>query len=197
MSAPNSQKATIPSYQDIAQATFGALWPEATPQDWALVVQKMREALRAQQDGPSERDAVVDTAMAWYDFTLREGLDEHDYRGESRACWLACRALKNAAPQGPATARPGTGSSEDPGLSFRESVSGCGNRNEPTEPCGAAPSEAGADDGQLSRQDKFTMVHNLLNRVDSLLAEARFAQDSSVRHQLKIAKSILRDAEHG
>jgi hypothetical protein len=57
--------------------------------------------------------------------------------------------------------------------------------------------EAGADDGQLSRQDKFTMVHNLLNRVDSLLAEARFAQDSSVRHQLKIAKSILRDAEHG
>lgn len=51
------------------------------------------------------------------------------------------------------------------------------------------------DEGQLSRQDKFTMVHNLLNRVDSLLAEARFAQDSSVRHQLKIAKSILREAE--
>lgn len=57
MSKPNpstNTAATIPSYQDIAQATFGTLWPEATPQDWALVVHKLREALQAGSNGPSE-----------------------------------------------------------------------------------------------------------------------------------------------
>lgn len=154
MSAPNSQKATIPSYQDIAQATFGTLWPEATPQDWALVVHKLREALRAKSNGPSDRDAVLDEIEEFLEGQqdVRDGPDGEQLPNRAMSLLSALQAARQS---------------------------------------------AGADDGQLSRQDKFTMVHNLLNRVDSLLAEARFAQDSSVRHQLKIAKSILRDAEHG
>ena len=48
---------------------------------------------------------------------------------------------------------------------------------------------------ELSTTDKFTMAHNVLNQVDMLLVEAGFTQDSSIRHNLKIAKSIFRDAE--
>ena len=48
---------------------------------------------------------------------------------------------------------------------------------------------------ELTTTDKFTMAHNTLNMVDLLLVEAGFKQDSSVRHNLKIAKSMFRDAE--
>ena len=50
---------------------------------------------------------------------------------------------------------------------------------------------------ELTTTDKFTMAHNTLNMVDLLLVEAGFKQDSSVRHNLKIAKSMFRDAEQG
>lgn len=60
MNSRTNTAATIPSYQDIAQATFGTLWPEATPQDWALVVHKLREALQAGSNGPSEGAAPLE-----------------------------------------------------------------------------------------------------------------------------------------
>ena len=48
---------------------------------------------------------------------------------------------------------------------------------------------------ELTATEKFTMAHNTLNRVDELLVEAGFKQDSSIRHNLSIAKSMFRDAE--
>ena len=42
---------------------------------------------------------------------------------------------------------------------------------------------------------RFTDAHNALNLVDMLLVEAGYARDSSVRHNLAIAKSIFNDAE--
>ena len=48
---------------------------------------------------------------------------------------------------------------------------------------------------ELTITEKFTMAHNTLNMVDLLLVEAGFKQDSSVRHNLKIAKSMFEDAE--
>lgn len=47
----------------------------------------------------------------------------------------------------------------------------------------------------MSPEDQFTMAHNVLNRLDLLLVEAGFSQDSSARHHLKIAKSMFRQAE--
>lgn len=47
----------------------------------------------------------------------------------------------------------------------------------------------------MKPEDQFTMAHNVLNQIDSLLAEAGYQQDSSVRLKLKIAKSIFREAE--
>jgi hypothetical protein len=54
----------------------------------------------------------------------------------------------------------------------------------------------GGEMADLSVTDSFTMAHNTLNRVDMLLVEAGFNQDSSIRHNLKIAKSMFRDAEN-
>ena len=48
---------------------------------------------------------------------------------------------------------------------------------------------------QLTPEDQFTMGHNVLNTVDDLLAEAGFAQDSSARLNIRIAKSMFMDAE--
>ena len=48
----------IPSYQDIAQETFGTLWQEALPGDWALVVYKLRRELKAKSDGPTTLTAA-------------------------------------------------------------------------------------------------------------------------------------------
>ena len=47
----------------------------------------------------------------------------------------------------------------------------------------------------MKPEDQFTMGHNVLNQLDTLLVEAGYAQDSSARHNLKIAKSIFREAE--
>ena len=47
----------------------------------------------------------------------------------------------------------------------------------------------------LSKEDQFTMAHNVLNQLDCLLAEAGYKQDATVRHHLKIAKSMFRQAE--
>lgn len=52
-------------------------------------------------------------------------------------------------------------------------------------------------DAPLSAEDQFTMAHNVLNRIDMLLAEAGFSQESTARFQLKIAKSMFRQAENG
>lgn len=96
--------ATIPSYQDIAQATFGTLWPEATPQDWALVVHKLREALREQQDGP-DRDAVLEEAAEvcrriYFDSKSEHGrMFEQGHEWAAELCERRIRTLKNAAPQ--------------------------------------------------------------------------------------------------
>ncbi len=37
--------------------------------------------------------AVLDTSMSWYRWTVKEFMDQHDYRGESQKAWLACDAL--------------------------------------------------------------------------------------------------------
>ncbi len=44
----------IPSYQEIAEQTFGTLWAEAEPADWALVVHKLRQALAATPNGNAD-----------------------------------------------------------------------------------------------------------------------------------------------
>ena len=49
----------------------------------------------------------------------------------------------------------------------------------------------------MSTTDKFTEAHNALNMVDMLLVEAGYKQDSAIRHNLAIAKSMFRDAERG
>jgi hypothetical protein len=41
-------------------------------------------------------EAILDTAMSWYRFTVAEGLSEDDYRGESKAQWLACKAFADS-----------------------------------------------------------------------------------------------------
>ena len=41
------EQRTIPSYAKIAEQTFGTMWQEAQPADWALVVYNLREKLNA------------------------------------------------------------------------------------------------------------------------------------------------------
>lgn len=66
MSAINSQRTPIPSYEEIAKETFGTLWQEAQPADWALVVHYMRTAPK--QSGPEgEVPADVLEAAHWYE----------------------------------------------------------------------------------------------------------------------------------
>ncbi len=43
--------------------------------------------------------------------------------------------------------------------------------------------------------EQFTDAHNALNLVDMLLCEAGYAHDSSLRHNLSIAKSMFSEAE--
>ena len=101
------QGKTIPSYQEIAEQTFGTLWQEAQPADWALIVHYMRTA-------PRSDTAPFNEAMAF----LRQEL-QLDHNGDNAsgaaplAGWetgycaglrTAYRALKNhkkAAPLSP------------------------------------------------------------------------------------------------
>ena len=61
--------------------------------------------------------------------------------------------------------------------------------------CELAAIRAETREKQQLATDEFTLAHNTLNGVDMLLAEAGFKPDSSIRHQLQIAKSTFRDAE--
>ena len=49
MSSHDKSRRTVPSYAEIAEQTFGTLWQEAQPADWALIVHYMRTAPRPSQ----------------------------------------------------------------------------------------------------------------------------------------------------
>ena len=78
------EQRTIPSYQEIAEQTFGTLWKEARPADWALVVHNLRALLSAPAP---RREAVLENALRGLlkqvdDFCATEG-EANFYTGEA------------------------------------------------------------------------------------------------------------------
>lgn len=178
MSAPASHNAKLAS--EIEALLVSAPGPYFITVNRLLAVDIMN-ALRAQSNGPSERDAVLEEAAKLVE---RDYIPGHSVAGPEAAFSRAnrIRALKNAAPQG------GTSSGVE-----RPSNGEVGGSSPQPVPAAAA-SEAGADDARDAARYRWLRGGVHLNRfaLDRQI-ESEAEMDAAIDAEL--AKSNATDSE--